>query len=396
MKRILLAPIAAVSAFACGLFVTTASAQNDVVYTYDELGRVATVCYTASGDFVTYQYDAAGNRSTVSSAALSCGPASIAIGNASIAEGGALNFTVTRTGATALTHAVNYATANGSAAAGSDYTAITETTLTFNAGETSKTISVATTGDTVYELNETVLVNLSAPTNGATISDSQGQGTITNNDPAPTFSISNASATAGNNLTFTITKSGSTAVTHIFNYATADGTATAGTHYTAKSGSMSFTSSQTSKTISVATITGSVRSGSKNMFLNLSGLTNGAIFSDSQGAGTINATPNSAPVAVNDTVTGSFDLNSSVNVFVLANDSDANGDPLTITAAGCASSGCSVTIVSGTRLSVFGTTIGIKTVNYTVSDGWGGTASATATVNKFVAPPPETCGEVFC
>jgi hypothetical protein len=69
---------------------------------------------------------------------------------------------------------------------------------------------------------------------------------------------------------------------------------------------------------------------------------------------------------------------------------------LTITAAGCASSGCSVTIVSGTRLSVFGTTIGIKTVNYTVSDGWGGTASATATVNKFVPPPPETCGDFFC
>ena len=38
-------------------------------------------------------------------------------------------------------------------------------------------------GDTTAESNETFFVNLSAPS-GATISDSQGQGTITNDDAA--------------------------------------------------------------------------------------------------------------------------------------------------------------------------------------------------------------------
>ena len=53
--------------------------------------------------------------------------------------------------------------------------------LTFNPGETTKTVTVAVNGDTTAEANETFFVNLSAPS-GATLADSQGQGTITNDD----------------------------------------------------------------------------------------------------------------------------------------------------------------------------------------------------------------------
>jgi len=83
---------------------------------------------------------------------------------------------------------VNYATADGTATSGSDYTP-TSGQLAFNAGETSKTVAVAVIGDTIEESDETFFLNLSNPTN-ATLSDAQGQGTIVNDDspvPIPTL-----------------------------------------------------------------------------------------------------------------------------------------------------------------------------------------------------------------
>ncbi len=82
---------------------------------------------------------------------------------------------------------VAYATANGTATAGSDYVAKSGT-LTFAAGTTQQTIDVTVNGDTVVEPNETFVVNLSSPS-GATIADSQGQGTISNDDTAPASGI---------------------------------------------------------------------------------------------------------------------------------------------------------------------------------------------------------------
>src|SRR6266545_2168322 len=78
---------------------------------------------------------------------------------------------------------VNYATADGTATAGSDYTS-SSGTVTFAAGTITQTITITVSGDLAYEPDETFVVNLSAPTN-ATLADSQGQGTITNDDPAP-------------------------------------------------------------------------------------------------------------------------------------------------------------------------------------------------------------------
>jgi hypothetical protein len=74
-------------------------------------------------------------------------------------------------------------TANGTATDPSDYTAASAV-LTFAPGETSKPFSVPVLGDTTWEPDETLVVNLSAPTN-ATIADAQGVGTITNDDAPP-------------------------------------------------------------------------------------------------------------------------------------------------------------------------------------------------------------------
>jgi Ca2+-binding RTX toxin-like protein len=107
----------------------------------------------------------------------------LSVSDASVAEGGGLNFTVSLSAASANPVTVNYATANASAVAGSDYTARSGT-LTFAPNETSKVVAVQTTHDTTYEPDETLLLRLTSPT-GATLADAEGAGTITNNDPAP-------------------------------------------------------------------------------------------------------------------------------------------------------------------------------------------------------------------
>jgi DsbC/DsbD-like thiol-disulfide interchange protein len=95
---------------------------------------------------------------------------------------------VTKTSSNAAAVSVNYATANGTATAGTDYTAASGT-LTFAPAETVKTISVATTDDSAVESSETVLVNLSGATGGATIAAAQATGTINDNDAATGVSL---------------------------------------------------------------------------------------------------------------------------------------------------------------------------------------------------------------
>jgi hypothetical protein len=112
----------------------------------------------------------------------------LSISDAARAEGhsgpAAITFTVSLSQAASVPVTVTYATANGTAAAGSDYTAVPATTLTFPPGTASLPVSVNVIGDTAVEPNETFVVNLSAPA-GATITDAQGVGTITNDDVAP-------------------------------------------------------------------------------------------------------------------------------------------------------------------------------------------------------------------
>jgi len=107
----------------------------------------------------------------------------LAISDATVAEGNTLQFTVTRSGSTTIASTVDFATANGTAAAGNDYIA-QNGTVSFGAGETSKTISIATIDDSLIEGNETLAVNLSNASNGGTLLNSSAIGTINDNDLA--------------------------------------------------------------------------------------------------------------------------------------------------------------------------------------------------------------------
>lgn len=112
---------------------------------------------------------------------LSIGDASDDEGNNPILSPGQLTFTITLSRASSRAVTVQWATANGTAQAPSDYTAVPPTTVTFNPGETSKAVIVEIVEDTTPEPDETMFVNLSNP-GSATIADGQGQGTIRNDD----------------------------------------------------------------------------------------------------------------------------------------------------------------------------------------------------------------------
>src|SRR5207253_10447054 len=106
------------------------------------------------------------------------------------------NFPITLSGPSSRAVTVNFATADSTATEGSDYQA-SSGTLTFNPGETTKTISVSVKGDTVVESNELFFLNLSNPSN-AVLARSQGIGTIINDDmPIITAEFSSSSYIVG-------------------------------------------------------------------------------------------------------------------------------------------------------------------------------------------------------
>lgn len=116
----------------------------------------------------------------------SSGP-SLTIADASVLEGDAgtsnLVFTVSLASAAATDITVNYATNDGTATAGSDYTA-TNGTLTLAAGSTTATINVPILGDTVFESDETFTLTLSSPSANVTLGTASATGTIINDDSA--------------------------------------------------------------------------------------------------------------------------------------------------------------------------------------------------------------------
>ena len=206
------------------------------------------------------------------------------VNNASISEGGTLVFTVARSGDFSLTQTVQYASANDTADT-SDYVAVSGT-LSFAPGQTTRTVSIKTTEDSVYEYSEKLKLSLSNASSGATISASVGTGTIYNNDSAPTFTVNNVAVVEGGILKFSITKTGQSQLSHSLNYATANGSA-AGDDYTGAAGKLLFGPSTTTKTVSIPTQQDSLVETDETVLLNLASATNGASIADGQGIGTI-------------------------------------------------------------------------------------------------------------
>ena len=227
--------------------------------------------------------DPAGNTSEFSACAA---PATLSINDVTVTEGTGgtttATFTVTRTPAVATTSTVQYATANGTAIAPADYTAKSGT-LTFNPGDATKTIAVNVVPDNIDESDETFVVNLSNAI-GASIARAQGTGTIVDDDTS-TISIADAPNTfEGSPAVFTVTLSTPSATSIVVNFSTADGTAVAGTNYTATSGTVTFAPGEVTKTISIPTLINPQVDQNKTFFVNI---TSTSTVTRSQAVGTI-------------------------------------------------------------------------------------------------------------
>ncbi|HEX6899001.1 MAG TPA: Calx-beta domain-containing protein [Thermoanaerobaculia bacterium] len=258
-------------------------------------------------------------------------PTALAVDDVSAAEGGSLTFTVTLAPASANTVTVDYATANGTATAGADYTAASGT-LQFLPGETSKTVTVATTDDTLDELDETLSLDLANAIN-ASLADGQGIGTILDNDSSA-VSIAGASVTEGNagtaTLSFTVSLSPANSQTVTVDYQTADGSATAGADYTAGSGTVTFAPGETSKTVTVAVLGDLIDEADETLSVTLSNPTNAALGS-ATAAGTI-VDDDTASLAVNDAAVTEGD-SGSVNAVFTVSLSTPSSQTVTVQAA---------------------------------------------------------------
>lgn len=214
---------------------------------------------------------------------------SLRVNDVSVTEGNAattsLTFTLTLSAASGMEVSVAAASADGTAVAGADYTAVS-TTVTFPPGVISRTVTVPVAGDLLDEPNETFTLRLSSAVNGS-IADSSGTGTITDDDPAPTLAIDDITVSEGAGLaTFTVSLSAASGRTVSVRYATANGSASANSDYTAASGTLSFAPGTTTMTVTVPILDNAVREATETFTIRLS-RASGATIGDSTGVCTI-------------------------------------------------------------------------------------------------------------
>jgi len=242
-----------------------------------------------AGQIVGTAVDAAGRSHAVVLTPIPDNTPAINISDVTITEGNTGTrtavFTVSLSTAATQPISVVFATANGSAV-GSDFQAANGT-LNFAPGDTTKTFDVVVNSDRAGELDETFVVNLSQATN-AVIADSQGVGTIVDDEPRVSINdvAKNESNGGSTSFVFTVTLSAAYDAPVTVNFATANGTATAGQDYTAKSGTLTFAPGETSKTITILVTGDKKRESDETFFINLTGAL-GALIFDGQGVGTI-------------------------------------------------------------------------------------------------------------
>ncbi len=207
----------------------------------------------------------------------------------------AFTFTVSLAGASSQPVTVSYSTANGTATAPGDYTAIQQGELTFDPGQTSKSVTVFVTGDFNNEPNETFSLVLSGPL-GASIGDGDGLGTIVNDDVGGAFRFTNAEYSVGETgsfVTITVQRVGGLSNGASVSYSTANGTAIAGQDYTAVNGTLVFTGGQTTQSFIVPITNDGLTEPDESFSV---------ILSNATGGGSTLGVPNTATVFITDSV----------------------------------------------------------------------------------------------
>jgi hypothetical protein len=236
----------------------------------------------------------------------------IAINNATAAEGGDAAFTLTLTPAPEAgeTVSVDIASANGSALAAtscpatpgspsSDFVRVPNTTVTWSAGESTKQRTVATCEDAAGEGDETFFINLSdakstcaAPctSSAVAISDFQGAGTITDDEDTPALQIGDRTSAEGavgtTNFSFPVTLSSPSSQTVTVQATTRSGTAGSG-DYSSRNVTLTFPANSAAAQNVDVSVTGDTTSETdETFFVDLTDPSNAKV-SDPQGVGII-------------------------------------------------------------------------------------------------------------
>jgi chitinase len=227
-------------------------------------------------------------------------PPDLSIADLAVPEGNAGSSTasipVTLSAASGKPITVDYATVDGTAAAGSDYVAAAGA-LSFAPGETATTIDLTVTGDTTFESDEDLFVVLSGETN-VQVADPSATVTIANDDPLPGLSVDDVSVAEGDagdvTLSFTVSLSGPSAFPVSVDVATADGTAAAPGDYASAAATLTFAPGQLSLPVDVTVHGDAVFERDETLTIGLSNPA-GATVADGTGIGTI-AGDDAAPV----------------------------------------------------------------------------------------------------
>ncbi len=292
------------------------------------------------------------------------GDPSLSIESAEASEGsGRIRFTVTLIPQSAQAVEVSYDTRDGTAIAGEDYVAVEGGTLTFSAGQTSKTISVTVTNDTLDEDDETFDVVLRDPSNAELAATATATGTIEDNDSEPQLSISNVSASEADatiDFTVRLNRASGKAVTVEYETSGAPvgGTATEGSDYTRTAGTLSFDPAadppDTEKTISVPITPDTLNELAETFTLTLSSPTNGTFGGSRTSLSATGTIQNDDPVPVLMFSSASLDVTGpegtgTIDFVVLLN--LASGQPVMVdyrTSNGTATAGQDYTETRGT------------------------------------------------
>jgi Calx-beta domain len=216
---------------------------------------------------------------------------SLSINDPSVTEGNSgtrnLTFKITPSGSSPTGMSVHFAITGGTATSGADYVPLAAGNRSWAANDASpKTIVVKVKGDKVDESNETVIMKLSNPVN-ATIADGTGVGTIVDDDSPPSLTVHDTGIDEGNSgntpVAFKITLSSASTHTITVHYTTADGSAVAPGDYQTKTGVVTFSPGQKTKTVTVNVKGDMVVEPNEAFYLNLFSPTN-ATLNDPVGA----------------------------------------------------------------------------------------------------------------
>ena len=193
-------------------------------------------------------------------------------------DAGAALISVLRGSDASLPATVDYASTDITATSGLDYTA-THGTLTFAPGQGVQQIAVPILNDGIAEPNKGFRVTLSNPTGGAVLGPrTTNQVTILDNDPGLGFELSNDDVwVKAGEIALTVVRGNDGALGPItVDYATVDGSAKAGEHYQAVSGTLTFQANETVKNLAVPILWPAPGGATRTFRVTLSNPTSGA------------------------------------------------------------------------------------------------------------------------